>query len=158
MAVSLLEGLLSADDFADEQAAISRGYREEPFSHACASRIFSSMEKRCRFSSRGTCKEGQALYPSPVSLALTGTARTQCCCLTSASCSSCACPCAFPEQAGACCADDVTDRCGARLMTEGLMAGGHTWSAGARCLTKVLMILDMSKAGSSSFSRTAGNA
>ena len=57
MAVSLLEGLLSADDLADEQAAVSRGYREEPFSHACASRIFSSMEKRCRFSSRGTCTQ-----------------------------------------------------------------------------------------------------
>ena len=50
------------------------------------------------------------------------------------------------------------DSCGARLTTERAKAGGHTWSAGARCLTKVLMILDMSKAGSSSFSSTAGNA
>ena len=65
MAVSLLEGLLSADDLADEQAAVSRGYREEPFSHACASRIFSSMEKRCRFSSRGTCTEGEAFNSLP---------------------------------------------------------------------------------------------
>ncbi len=53
MGVSLSAGLLLAEDF--EQAAIRSGYRDDPFSHACASRIFSSMEKRCRFSSRGTC-------------------------------------------------------------------------------------------------------
>ena len=77
MAVSRLEGLLSADDLADEQAAVSRGYREEPFSHACASRIFSSIEKRCRFSSRGTCTEETAFYWCPMNPALTGAARTE---------------------------------------------------------------------------------
>lgn len=55
MGVSLPAGLLLGEDFADEQAATKRGYRDDPFSQACPSRIFSSMEKRCRFSSRGTC-------------------------------------------------------------------------------------------------------
>ena len=55
MAVSLSAGLLLGEDSAGEQAAIKSGYRDDPFSQACASRIFSSMEKRCRFSSRGTC-------------------------------------------------------------------------------------------------------
>ena len=55
MEVSLPAGLLLGEDFRGEQAAIRRGYRDDPFSQACASRIFSSIEKRCRFSSRGTC-------------------------------------------------------------------------------------------------------
>lgn len=53
--MSLSAGLLSAEAFADEQAAMSSGYSDESFSHACASRIFSSMENRCLLSSRGTC-------------------------------------------------------------------------------------------------------
>ena len=56
MGVSLPAGLPPGEDFADEQAAIRSGYSEDPFSQACASRIFSSMENRCRFSSRGTCE------------------------------------------------------------------------------------------------------
>lgn len=68
------------------QAAMSIGYKDEPRSQACCSRIFSSMEKRWRFSSLGTC------------------------------------------------------------------------SVGEMCRTKVPTSLDMSKAGSSSFSSTMGNA
>jgi len=48
-------GLSEGTGAAEEpHAEIRRGYSEEPRTHACCSRIFSSMENKWRLSSRGT--------------------------------------------------------------------------------------------------------